>query len=157
MSDERVKEIVTIGPEETISLGGRLGSLINPPFNIALIGNLGTGKTHLIKGIISGLGADESENVSSPTFVIINEHHRPDGRICVYHIDAYRIESVEEFEMLGFDDYCTPESVILIEWADKIMPALTATDLKPIRMEYAGQTERKIFLENFPASVTSSL
>jgi tRNA threonylcarbamoyladenosine biosynthesis protein TsaE len=68
----------------------------------------------------------------------------------IYHIDAYRLDSVLEFEMLGFDDFCYPQSVVLIEWADKIESALKTLDYIRIQLEHAGETERAIHLKNTP-------
>lgn len=134
-------------PEETIEFGRKLSSQLKGGEVIAVCGALGSGKTHLIKGIASGVGAAESKKVTSPTFVIINEYK---GRFDIYHIDAYRLESLSEFEMLGFDDYCHSESIVLIEWADKVESVLR--DISYIRTElfHAGQNIRKIHLANIP-------
>jgi tRNA threonylcarbamoyladenosine biosynthesis protein TsaE len=93
------------------------------------------------------VGAAESKKVTSPTFVIINEYK---GRLDVCHIDAYRLESIAEFEMLGFDDYCQPGSVVLIEWADKIESAMENIDYIRVELFHAGKSKRKIHLENLP-------
>ncbi len=131
-------------PEETIELGRKIGSQLKGGEVIAVCGPLGSGKTHLIKGIAAGAGAKDSRNVNSPTFVIVNEYA---GRLDIYHIDAYRLNSVSEFEMLGFDDFCYPRSVVLIEWADKIESALQAIDYIRIELEHAGESQRKIHVE----------
>jgi len=132
-------------PDETIEFGRRLGSQLKGGEVIAVCGPLGSGKTHLIKGIAAGAGAKDSRVVNSPTFVIVNEYA---GRLDIYHIDAYRLNSVSEFEMLGFDDFCYPESVVLIEWADKVESALRAIDYIRIELEHAGETKRKIHVES---------
>jgi len=108
---------------------------------------LGSGKTHLIKGIAAGAGAQDSKQVNSPTFVIVNEYK---GRLDIYHIDAYRINSITEFEMLGFDEFCYQESVVLIEWADKVESALKAVNHIRMELFHAGETKRKIHVENTP-------
>jgi tRNA threonylcarbamoyladenosine biosynthesis protein TsaE len=131
-------------PDETIEFGQRLGSQLRGGEVIAVCGPLGSGKTHLIKGIAAGAGAKDHRNVNSPTFVIVNEYA---GRLDIYHIDAYRLNSVSEFEMLGFDDFCYQQSVVLIEWADKIESALQAIDYIRIELEHAGETKRKIHVE----------
>ena len=131
-------------PDETIEFGQRLGSQLKGGEVIAVCGPLGSGKTHLIKGIAAGAGAKDRRNVNSPTFVIVNEYA---GRLDIYHIDAYRLNSVSEFEMLGFDDFCYPQSVVLIEWADKIESALQAIDYIRIELEHAGETKRKIHVK----------
>ena len=140
-------DIVTHSPEETIEFGKKFGSQLKGGEIIALIGQLGSGKTHLIKGIAAGAGATNSAVVNSPTFVIVNEYN---GRFDIYHIDAYRLNSISEFETLGFDDYCYPNSIVIIEWADKVIPALETIDYIRIDLEHIGQTERKISIVNYP-------
>ena len=145
-------DFISNSPEETIKFGGKFGSQLKGGEIIAVCGALGSGKTHLIKGIASGAGASESTKVTSPTFVIINEYK---ARFDIYHIDAYRLESISEFEALGFDDYCYPQSVVLIEWADKIESALK--DINYIRTElfHAGQNTRRIHFANMPDYIGS--
>jgi len=138
-------------PGQTIELGRRLGEQLRGGEVIALCGPLGSGKTHLIKGIAAGLGSEDLRNVNSPTFVIVNEYT---GRLDVYHIDAYRLNSVSEFEMLGIDDFYYPGSVVLIEWADKVESALQALDYIRIELEHAGETKRKIHIHNTPEYIT---
>jgi tRNA threonylcarbamoyladenosine biosynthesis protein TsaE len=134
--------------EETIELGSSIGSRLKGGEVIALTGPLGSGKTYLTKGIAQGAGAGkESVPVNSPTFVLVNEYS---GRLDIYHIDAYRIKSIKEFENIGFDDFCSPDSVVLIEWADKILAALKGINYVRITMSYEGKTSRKISMENLP-------
>ena len=139
--------IVTDSPQETIELGRKIGLMLKGGEIIALTGQLGTGKTHLIKGIAKGAGAENSGSVNSPTFVIVNEYQ---GRLDIYHIDAYRLESIAEFEVLGFDDYCYPNSVVVIEWADKIESALGTINYIRIELEHGGESTRKIKISNCP-------
>jgi tRNA threonylcarbamoyladenosine biosynthesis protein TsaE len=138
---------ISDSPEETIELGRKLGSQLKGGEVIGICGPLGSGKTHLIKGIAAGAGAKDHRHISSPTFVIVNEYA---GRLDIYHVDAYRLNSIAEFEMLGFDDFCYPQSVVLIEWADKIESALEAIDYIWIELFHAGETKRKIHIENIP-------
>jgi tRNA threonylcarbamoyladenosine biosynthesis protein TsaE len=147
-------DITSNSPEETIELGRKVGSQLKGGEIIAVCGALGSGKTHLIKGIVSGAGAAESKKVTSPTFVIINEYksHPPKG-LDIYHIDAYRLDSISEFEMIGFDDYCQPRSVVLIEWADKIESALVDMDYIRAELFHAEKSKRKIHIENVPAYI----
>lgn len=140
-------DVVSNSPEETIELGRKVGSQLKGGEVVAVCGALGSGKTHLIKGIASGAGAAEARKVTSPTFVIINEYK---GRLDIYHIDAYRLDSISEFEMIGFDDYCQPQSVVLIEWADKIESALENIDYIRVELFHAGESKRKIHIENVP-------
>jgi tRNA threonylcarbamoyladenosine biosynthesis protein TsaE len=140
-------DVVSNSPEETIELGRKVGSQLKGGEVIAVCGALGSGKTHLIKGIASGAGAAEARKITSPTFVIINEYK---GRLDVYHIDAYRLDSISEFEMIGFDDYCQPQSVVLIEWADKVEFALGDMDYIRAGLFHAGKSKRKIHIKNMP-------
>ena len=141
---------ISNSPEETIELGRRLGSQLKGGEIIAVCGTLGSGKTHLIKGVAAGAGAKDSRHVNSPTFVIVKEYA---GRLDIYHVDAYRLNSVDEFEMIGFDDFCYPQSVVLIEWADKIESALETIDYMRIELFHAGESKRKIHIENMPEYV----
>lgn len=138
---------ITNSPEETIGLGRKIGSQLKGGEVIAISGPLGSGKTHLIKGIATGAGAQDSRSINSPTFVIVNEYV---GRLDIFHIDAYRLNSTAEFEMLGFDDFCYPQSVVLIEWADKIESALGDIDYTRIELEHSGQNIRTIHIKNTP-------
>jgi len=143
-------DIISNSPHETIELGRRIGSQLKGGEVIGVCGLLGSGKTHLIKGIAAGAGAEDSKQVNSPTFVIVNEYA---GRLDMYHIDAYRLNSIAEFEMLGFDEYCRPKSVVLIEWADKIESALQGIHYIQIELQHAGQTKRKIHVGNAPGYI----
>ncbi|MFZ9011992.1 MAG: tRNA (adenosine(37)-N6)-threonylcarbamoyltransferase complex ATPase subunit type 1 TsaE [Anaerohalosphaeraceae bacterium] len=142
--------ITTNSAAETIELGRRMGSVMRGGEVVALIGNLGTGKTHLIKGIALGLEAHDSDQVSSPTFVLVNEYFGREGLIHIYHIDAYRMASVAEFQALGFDEYCRPDSVVLVEWADKVSDAVHAFDPIRIELSHVSETQRKITMHNAP-------
>jgi tRNA threonylcarbamoyladenosine biosynthesis protein TsaE len=142
---------ITNSSQETIELGRKIGSQLKGGEVIAISGPLGSGKTHLIKGIAAGAGAHDSKNINSPTFVIVNEYL---GRLDIYHIDAYRLNSISEFEMLGFDDFCYPESVVLIEWADKIESALGDIDYIRIALEHDRQSTRTIHIKNTPFYIT---
>jgi tRNA threonylcarbamoyladenosine biosynthesis protein TsaE len=142
--------VTSKSPQETMELGRRLGAQLRGGEVFAICGPLGSGKTHLIKGIAAGAGAVDRESVTSPTFVIVNQYA---GRFDLYHIDAYRLNSVAEFEMLGFDDFCYPESVVLIEWADKIEPAIRGMDCIRIDLAHEGERTRSLRLGNVPSYV----
>ena len=142
-------DVVSNSQDETIELGRKIGSQLRGGEVVAVCGPLGSGKTHLIKGIAAGAGAAGSgRSVNSPTFVIVNEYS---GRVDIYHIDAYRLNSIAEFEMIGFDDFCYPRSVVLIEWADKIESALELIDYIRIELSHAGPARRKMRIKNTPA------
>ncbi|AQT68893.1 ADP-binding protein [Anaerohalosphaera lusitana] len=149
MEEKKTFEIVTHGPSETMEIGAKIGESLRGGEVICFVGNLGTGKTHLIKGIARGLGAEDT-GVNSPTFVLVNEYIGEGVRLDAYHIDAYRLESVKEFEMLGFDELCYPDSVVMIEWADKVESYLEGLDYVEARLEHEGESERKIILKNLP-------
>ena len=138
---------ISNSPDETIEFGRRLGSQLKGGEIIGISGQLGSGKTHLIKGIAAGAGAEDSKDVNSPTFVIVNEYL---GRLDIYHLDAYRLDTIAEFEMLGCDDFCYPDSVVLVEWVDKIESALKSVDYIRIELEHAGESKRKIHINNIP-------
>jgi tRNA threonylcarbamoyladenosine biosynthesis protein TsaE len=140
-------DVATNSPDQTIELGRKIGSQLKGGEVVAVCGPLGSGKTHLIKGIAAGAGAEDSKHVNSPTFVIVNEYT---GRLDIYHIDAYRLDSVADFEMLGFDDFCYPQSVVLIEWADKVESVLKTMDYIRIELEHAGSSKRLIHVKNTP-------
>lgn len=136
-------EIISNSVEETFEIGKKIGQLLKPEKVVCLTGNLGSGKTTLIKGIAAGAGAKNPHLVNSPTFVMVNEYQ---GRFTIFHIDAYRINSIAEFEALGFSDFISPESVVIIEWADKVSDALKGLDCISIQMRHNGQNSRAITL-----------
>jgi tRNA threonylcarbamoyladenosine biosynthesis protein TsaE len=141
-------DITSKSPDQTIELGRRIGQHLKGGEIVAVCGTLGSGKTHLIKGIAAGAGAkDSSRQVSSPTFVIVKEYL---GRVHIYHVDAYRLDSVAEFERIGFDDFCYPQSVVVIEWADKVESVLQGTDYIRIELFHTGQTQREIHIKKAP-------
>jgi tRNA threonylcarbamoyladenosine biosynthesis protein TsaE len=140
-------EIVTSSAAETIEFGRTVGQQLKGGEVFGISGPLGSGKTHFIKGIAKGAGCGDGGNVNSPTFVLVNEYS---GRLDLYHIDAYRLDSLEEFEMIGFDDYCYETSVVLVEWADKIAEAIKDVDYITIELSHEGQNERRIHIKNAP-------
>lgn len=146
-------EKITESPAETVALGGVIGDGLSGGEVIALTGQLGSGKTHLIKGIAAGAGAADRRSVTSPTFVLINEYAGAGSGLCIYHIDAYRLESAAEFEMLGFDDMCRPDSVVVIEWADRVAAVLADIETIDIELSHIDQNSRKIIIKNAPDSI----
>ncbi len=150
-------ELTSDCPERTIEIGRRIGSELQGGEVLYLIGPLGSGKTHLIKGIAQGAGVGETRSVISPTFVLINEYFAHPLGLELYHIDAYRLNSPMEFEQLGFDDLCRPDSVVLIEWADRVLSVLG--DLNAIRIElsHQGSMQRGILLKNISSAVAAAL
>jgi tRNA threonylcarbamoyladenosine biosynthesis protein TsaE len=139
--------LITDSPEQTIAFGHFLGERMKGGEVLAIDGTLGTGKTHLIKGIAAGVGANQMDQVNSPTFVLVNEYR---GRLDMYHIDAYRLASLQDFEMLGFDDFLYPGAIVLIEWADKVKGVLQDMDTINLHLCHVSDTKRSIAIENAP-------
>ena len=110
-----------------------------------MIGTLGTGKTHFIKGIALGLKVADAEQVTSPTFTLINEYQ---GRLPMYHIDAYRLENDRQLESLGFDEICAGSTVVVVEWADRVYPLISDYNPICINLQHHGENERLIRFEN---------
>ena len=134
-------DILSESVERTIEFGRRIGRELKGGEVISLIGPLGSGKTHLVKGIVAGAGSENAHRVNSPTFVLINEYP---GRLEIFHIDAYRIESIDEFERLGVCDLIGSGSVVIIEWADKVRAALKGIDCIEIKLAHKGANTRQI-------------
>jgi tRNA threonylcarbamoyladenosine biosynthesis protein TsaE len=131
----------THSPEETIAFGRSLAAELSPPLVVLLRGDLGAGKTTLVKGIAEGFGAACAEDVTSPTFTLVHEYRGP--QTTLYHIDLYRIETERDLETLGLDDLLAPNSILLIEWGEKF-PRLQRDQNVEITLERVGDTERKI-------------
>ena len=138
---ERAKSAVvyTSSREETIQLGQFIGEMLKPGCVIGLCGELGTGKTHVIKGVAKGLGVDERYYVTSPSFTIINEYP---GRIPLNHFDLYRLEGTDQIEDLGYEEYFYGEGVTVIEWAEKVLPLLPENHLM-IEITHLSENRRK--------------
>jgi tRNA threonylcarbamoyladenosine biosynthesis protein TsaE len=136
------REITTQSPEETIAFGRTLTDLLTPPKLVLLRGNLGAGKTTLVKGIAAAFEAAEEEDVTSPTFTLIHEYRGP--RANLYHIDLYRIDTQRELETLGLDDLqAEPDSILLIEWGEKFPRLQRERDVE-ISLERDGESGRRI-------------
>jgi len=130
----------TKSSSETIRIGKSIGSLLLPGDVVALVGELGTGKTHLIKGLAAGVGMEKSSYISSPSFTLINEYP---GRVPFYHIDLFRLETEKESEELGLEEYFGSSGITAIEWADKI-PSLLPKEILWIHIHYTGEHTRSI-------------
>lgn len=116
---------MTKKPEETFALGERLAAYLPPGIVILLTGELGAGKTLFAQGIARGLKV--SDHVTSPTFTIVNEYQ---GRLSLFHIDAYRLEGEREMEEIGLEEYFNSSGVTLVEWPERIQPFLPPAYLK---------------------------
>ena len=138
----------TTSPEQTKEFGRSLANDLKPGSVVALMGPLGSGKTVLIQGICSGLGVERM--VTSPTFVIINEYPGKwhNSLIWVYHFDLYRLENVEEFINLGYEEYFYSKGITLIEWAEKVKEFLPKKRIE-IALKILSENEREICVVNF--------
>jgi len=139
-----VPEFVTHSADETIEFGRKLASQLTPPKIVLLRGDLGAGKTTMVKGIAEAFDAAQQDDVTSPTFTLIHEYRGP--QVTVIHIDLYRIDTEKELATLGLDDYMREDTVLLIEWGEKFSRFLRERDVE-IAIERVSDTERKIRLE----------
>ncbi len=123
----------------TQALGKSLGPLLFPGAVVALIGPLGAGKTTFVRAVAEGMGVKNLAGVNSPTFTLIHEYP---ARLPIYHFDAYRLATAEQFEGLGIQEYFAGDGVCLVEWADKFLELLPEERLE-IRIERIGETARR--------------
>src|SRR5579863_2269497 len=135
------REFITHSPEETIALGRTLASSLAPPQIVLLRGDLGAGKTTLVKGIAAGFRAAGEDDVTSPTFTLVHEYRGPSATL--YHIDLYRVDTPRELETLGLDDLMSENSVLLIEWGDKFPRFERERDVE-IALERISENERRV-------------
>ncbi len=136
-----VREIITHSAEETIAFGRTLGDVLAPPKVVLLRGDLGAGKTTLVKGIAQAFDAAREDDVTSPTFTLIHEYRGP--RANLYHIDLYRVDTPRELQTLGLDDLVAETSILLIEWGEKFSRFQHARDVE-IVLERFGEDDRRI-------------
>ena len=132
-------KIVTNSTEETIKLGQSLGRHLIKGNVLGLIGELGSGKTTLVKGIALGLGVKEKDSVSSPSFVLIKEYR---GRIPLYHFDLYRLDKINDIGYLGVEEYLFDRGVCVIEWAEKMRMLLP--DYLQVNLAIKGENKREL-------------
>lgn len=145
----KARTVVTRSPEETIAFGVQLARELRPPVLVLLLGDLGAGKTTLTKGIVAGLGAAPEDEVTSPTFTMIHEYgFARDITARVYHVDLYRVETARELETLGLEDLLAERAVVLVEWGEKLGPALrpgaSADSVLQIHLAASSENERRI-------------
>ena len=152
-----VQRFVSNSSKETIAIGGEIAQQLSPPMLLFLRGDLGAGKTTLVKGIAQALDAADPDEVTSPTFTLVHEY---DGRtpvnsritidgkerdVKLYHIDLYRIEDERQLETIGLDDLATEEAILLVEWGEKF-PSVAKRSDGEILIEHAGGDTRNITL-----------
>jgi tRNA threonylcarbamoyladenosine biosynthesis protein TsaE len=134
--------VETASATATREIGARLAGYLRPGDILALYGDLGAGKTELVRGLCTELGVDERD-VNSPTFTIVNEYRS--GTLPVFHLDAYRISRLDEFYDLGYEDYFFDEGLTVVEWAENV-ESLIPDDAVRIRLEHLAGDRRRISL-----------
>lgn len=149
MPADRTVEITSRTPQETEQIGSFLGSMLAKGDIIALSGELGTGKTTLVRGLARGIGLEEGE-VASPSFTLVNEYAGGGplarGPLRLFHIDLYRLEDEKELLGIDYEEYIKGEGVVVIEWADRI-PRAVPRDALWITLRYLGAECRQIVLQ----------
>ncbi len=133
-------DFISHSETQTRRLGARLAPLLTPGDVLALVGDLGSGKTRWIQGVCQGLGV--TDPVISPTFTLVNEYR---GRYPVYHIDLYRLADTSEFATFGLEDYLNGSGISLIEWADRAKNLLPAEYLT-VELYHLEETKRRVVL-----------
>jgi tRNA threonylcarbamoyladenosine biosynthesis protein TsaE len=139
-----MKTFTTHSAEETTELGRRLAVDLKPGTIVLLRGDLGAGKTTMVKGIAEGFQAAKAEDVTSPTFTLIHEYRGPE--VTLFHIDLYRIDTQRELDTLALDDLMAPQSILLIEWGEKFERFAKERDVE-IAIEHKGGDERLVLLQ----------
>jgi tRNA threonylcarbamoyladenosine biosynthesis protein TsaE len=138
------REFTTHSAEETIALGRNLAPMLAPPKLVLLRGELGAGKTTLVKGIAEAFQAASQEDVTSPTFTLVHEYRGPAANL--YHIDLYRVDTPRELETLGLDDLVSGNSILLVEWGEKFPRFERERDVE-ITLERVSADERRIQID----------
>jgi tRNA threonylcarbamoyladenosine biosynthesis protein TsaE len=120
-AEGRIHQYTTQSGADTVELGRKLAGLLNPPQLLLLRGELGTGKTTLVKGIAQALDAAEPDEVTSPTFTLLHEYDgtRNGKPIKLFHLDVYRLESERQLETIGLEELLTQNALVLVEWGEK--------------------------------------
>lgn len=138
------EQTITHSAEETVRWGREFAKRLKAPVLVLLTGDLGSGKTTLTKGLVSGLGAADENDVTSPTFTLVHVYGR---EAKVYHADLYRIESFHDFETLGLEDLFSVPAVAILEWSEKF-PLPSPWPLVQVRLEHLGGDSRRISVSN---------
>ena len=136
-------KITTRSIRETQDLSQKLGRLLKQPLIIALIGDLGCGKTAFVQGLAKGLEVPDGYYITSPTFTLINEYP---GRHPLVHVDLYRLEDIDDLEDIGLDEMLYGQTVIAVEWADKLSDNLPAKHLL-VTMDIIDDNSRTLSLD----------
>ena len=144
-AEGRIHQFTTHSGADTIEVGRKLAHLLKPPQLLLLRGDLGTGKTTLVKGIAQALDAAEPDEVTSPTFTLIHEYDGArDGKpVKLFHLDVYRLEGERQLETLGLDELLTPDALVLVEWGEKFK-SIRKKATGEIAIASTGGDERRI-------------
>jgi tRNA threonylcarbamoyladenosine biosynthesis protein TsaE len=135
---------ISHSPAETEALGERWGRTAREGLVLGLSGDLGAGKTQLVRGLAKGLGS--GARVHSPTFTLVNVY--PGGRCTLFHLDLYRLDTVAQIEAAGLEEYLHPQGVTVIEWAERWFGSGSPGRIHLVRFEILGETERRITYED---------
>jgi tRNA threonylcarbamoyladenosine biosynthesis protein TsaE len=138
-----ILKLISDSREQTLEVGRLIGAILERGDIVALIGELGSGKTCLTQGMAKGLGVEENVPVVSPTFTLINEYP---GKIPLIHLDVYRLSGPRDLEDMGYEEYFEGGGIIVIEWAEKIRDILPAKTLF-VSMRYIDENTREMILE----------
>ena len=138
-----VDTIISNSPEETKAIGRTLAASLQRGAVVALIGDLGAGKTHFTKGLVEELGGDLAE-VTSPTFTLVHEYR--EGRLPVFHFDFYRLEEASELRNIGWEDYLLEDGVVVVEWAERFPSALPEGTIR-VRFSIGEGNQRRLEVE----------
>ncbi len=140
MEEEILFDIVTHSADETLAFGRRLAASLQLPCWVLLQGELGSGKTTLAKGIVSGLGAARADEVTSPSFTLVHEYGDENK---VYHVDLYRVEDARELATLGLDDLLAQPATTIVEWGERLGDDVPVPGVL-VQVEYSNGEERRI-------------
>jgi len=140
-------DFVSRSPDQTRRIGARLGALLRSGDVLALSGDLGAGKTQLVRGLARGLGV--TTRVHSPTFTLVNEYSG--GRLKLFHLDLYRLETPDQIHSAGIEEFLQPDGVAVIEWAERLENGRWKVEdgkFRKVTIEVISETERRIIYED---------
>lgn len=142
---EQMLDIISHSEAQTRRLGVRLAELLSPGDVIALVGELGTGKTRFVQGVGRGLGVQEA--ITSPSFTLVREYRGPGIRLPLFHVDLYRIEDAEEMLTFGLEEYLYGDGVCLVEWADRLGSSQLPAEHLGINFRHLDQSKRGLLIQ----------
>jgi tRNA threonylcarbamoyladenosine biosynthesis protein TsaE len=155
VAEGRILEFTTQSGADTIEVGRKLAGLLKPPQLILLQGELGTGKTTLVKGIAQALDAADPDEVTSPTFTLVHEYEgtRDGTPVKLFHLDVYRLEGERQLETLGLDDLLTQDALVLVEWGEKFKSIVKRVTGEIVITSEGGDARKiRVLLKDSPAS-----